>query len=218
MDNESILEKIKKLLRNKGRTAAETETALWLAQKLAIKNGIDINTVNPDEPEREPITHAQASALRRVQCECKYAAMIVNRFFAVSTFLSFGIVFVGTKTNIEIARYVYNFLVRHFRREWETKKGKLRNRQAFMDGMYQGLYYKMLLSEPKLEEKEGLVLISNKVSIKKYMDEKFKNLKSENIKPDKDSKIARQRGVASGFNTNIRKSLNKKPDDMKLLQ
>lgn len=205
--NEQVLEKIKKLLRNKGRTTEETETALFLAQKLAMKNGIDINSVNPDEPAREPITHAQAVTLARLQCECKYSAMIINRFFNVAAFVSKGIVFVGTKQQIEIARYVYNFLVRHFRREWKIKKGKLRNRQSFMAGMYDGLFHKLLISQPKIEDKEGIILISHAVATKTYIEEKFGQLKSKAVKPDKDSVRARARGIASGLETNIYKGL-----------
>lgn len=205
--NEQVLEKIKKLLRNKGRTTEETETALFLAQKLAIKNGIDINSVNPDEPTREPITHAKAAALSRIQCECKYSAMIINRFFNVRAFANSGIVFVGTSTEIEIAKYVYNFLVKHFRREWKTKRGRLRNRQSFMWGMYRGLYYKLQLLEPKHIEKEGIILTSHAVAIKNYVDEKFDRLGSMDMQPDKDSEAARRRGIASGLATNIRKGL-----------
>ena len=84
-----ILEKIRKLLRLKrGGTPDEISTALRLAQELAEKHGIDLNTVNPDEDsQRErPISHREAIIGARIQWECKYAALVADSFFNVSAF------------------------------------------------------------------------------------------------------------------------------------
>ncbi|MCL5031267.1 MAG: DUF2786 domain-containing protein [Bacteroidetes bacterium] len=117
MTDQKIIDRIKKLLRMKnGGTAAEVATALFLAQQLAGKHGIDINSIDENEPDREPITHGGLESLSRLQWECKYAALIVTGYFNVKAFyrkfIQVQIIFVGTKTDIEIARYIPSFLCR----------------------------------------------------------------------------------------------------------
>jgi hypothetical protein len=153
VSRDEVIEKIKKLLRMKrGGTVAEVETALNLARELATKHGIDIEGVNPDEEtQQRPIGHEEALTAARIQWECKYAGLIAENFFNVSVFtrrvrmkrwpfIGTGLTFVGTDWDRQIAIYVYKFLVGHFRREWNTKRGRCRNRRAFMYGMYVGLF------------------------------------------------------------------------------
>ncbi|MBI1936702.1 MAG: DUF2786 domain-containing protein [Ignavibacteriales bacterium] len=219
----SVIEKIKKLLRIKrGGTTAEIETALALAQKLAAKNNIDINSINEnDERVKEPITHLSTDSLARLQMECRYSALIANRFFNVRTFVLRGvshrIIFVGTKNDLEIARYVYNFLVRHFRNEWNNNRGKLRNRQSFMLGMYQGLFVKLIASEPVQEKKEGIIHTGHRLELTKYIDENFGELNSSKIKPEKHARTAQLRGYVAGKNTNIRKGIKTNNNALLLL-
>jgi len=204
MIEENVLEKIIKLLRMKrGGTTAEVETALFLAQKLAYKHGIDISSVNEDEPTKEPITHDHGQIIDRLQVECKYAAMIAQRFFNIHAVIGRGITFIGTKSNIEIARYVYHFLIKHFRREWKLKKKRLRNRHAFMEGMYEGLWYRLATLEPKPGEKEGLILISNQLAIADYIKKNFGALEKQELKSNSTAKAAHYHGFIAGKNTTI---------------
>lgn len=217
--NEKIIDQIKKLLRMKrGGTAAEVESALSIALKLASKYGIDINSVDPnDESKTDPITEENISILSRIQAERKYAAMIAQRFFNVRLLLISNILeltsfskksairFIGTKSDIEIAKYVYNFLVKHFQREWNTKRGRLRNRESFMFGMYQGLYYKLYDQEPKTPATPGLVLFRDR--LQKYIDEKHPNIKSKSVDPKSKADAALHRGFEAGQETNIRKAV-----------
>ncbi len=213
MSKDSIIEKIKKLLRMKrGGTPAEIETALSLVQKIAAQNNIDINSIDENETAKEPITHISSYNLSRLQMECRYSALVINRFFNVTTFVQRGIkhkiIFVGNKTNLEIADYVYNFLIKHLRYQWNNNRGKLRNRQAFMYGIYQGLFAKLYSEEKRIEQTEGIVMIGNQVAIKNYIENNFGELTSSSAKPDKDSLTASYRGYLIGKNINIRKGLN----------
>jgi hypothetical protein len=229
MEKEKAIDKIKKLLRMKrGGTTSEVETALQLAQKIAAEHDIDINSIDPnDESKREPITHLETVGLSRMQIERKYAAMIIDRFFKVKAFgnkkygataswrvkTEWTITFVGTKTNIEIAKYVYNFLVKHFQREWNTKRGRLRNRQAFMYGMYQGLFIKLAKLEPI--HKAGLILRGGE--IEKYMNDNFGETQSTKITPQSNSDKAQAAGYIAGKNTEIRKAVNEGEVNKRLL-
>jgi hypothetical protein len=82
--DETIIDKIKKLLRMKrGGTPAEIETALAMAQKLAAKHGIDINSVDPEEKLKSEMGHTDGWIGSRAPYDVRYAAKIVERFFNV---------------------------------------------------------------------------------------------------------------------------------------
>ena len=195
-----------------GGTQGEIENALFLAKKLADKHNIDLNSVDADD-HREPITHRfSGDPKSRLQFEVKYSAMIVSQFFNVKS-ISSGyskqtIVFIGTQIDIDIAEYVFNFLITHFRYEWKTKRGRLRNRQSFMYGMYIGLCYKLNQANHLLGEKEGLILCKRESEIEDYKNTRFPNLISKSHAPKKKAETAMSRGITSGLNTNIRNGLN----------
>ncbi len=217
-----ILDKIKKLLRMKsGGTAAEVETALNLAKKLADKYNIDLTAVNENQ-HREPITHSNLKTLSRLQIENKYSALIIKSFFNVNVIISTDftgkrIVFVGRESDIEIAKYTYEFLVRHFRNEWRTKRGRLKNRQSFMKGLYIGLYDKLIRSEHSQIQTEGIVLVNNSHERDKYLENQFGKLEQNKVEPDRESKAALNRGFKSGIETNLHKGISK-PQTNKMLR
>jgi len=210
-EKENTIEKIKKLLRmKKGGTLAEVETALLLAQKIANKHGIDIGSINPDEITREPITQASNKTLSRLQMESRFVAILIDRFFNVKTFVlcngSYSVVFVGTQTDIEIAMYIYTFLVRCFRNEWNNNRGRLRNRKAFMQGLFEGLYVKLNSELPLVNDPAAVVFVSHQIALKNYMDENYPNLTKTKLSDNKQS-TARYKGYMLGKKIQIRKGI-----------
>jgi hypothetical protein len=229
-EREQALDKIKKLLRMKrGGTQAEIETALNLAREIAAKFGIDLQSVNPEEEEQQrPIGHEDTIHTARLQWECKYAALICKRFFNVSAFTNhklYGwrwkhfITFVGTDWDRQIATCVWCFLVGHFRREWNTKRGRCRNRQAFMWGMYLGLRSKLEDLEPeRVEQQPGIVLVSRALERRKnYIKENFGAMRLDNAKPDGDAGKATTLGWLAGQETEIRKGVTAQRNEARLL-
>ena len=217
MNNREIIEKIKKLLRMKrGGTFAEVETALSLAQKLAHQHGIDINSIDENESAKEPITDDKIPSFR-IQIECKFAALIVKNYFNVDAILGHGVYFIGTKTNIVIAQYVYNFLVKRFRYEWNNRQGKIRNRHAFMNGMCVAICYKLHSQLPKATELEGIILTNNNAEIEKYIKEKFGKTESKSVEPDRHSKTAYRQGILAGRNVDINPALKNNSAESKML-
>ena len=222
MTTDPIIEKIKKLLRMKrGGTAAEIETALNLARELAEKHGIDLGNVNPDEETNtRPLTHKDAILSSRLQWECKYAMLICEMFFNVTGLLrsslknpytrQFHITFIGTEWDIQIATYVFKFLAGHFRREWNSRKGRLRNRQAFMYGMYHGLSSK-LDAERKtatVPDSSALVRIEQAVTRRNnYMEQTFGETRKEGCAPEGDAGKAKWAGFLAGRDTEIRQGV-----------
>ena len=209
-----IIEKIKKLLRMKrGGTPDEIATALRLAQELAEKHGIDLNAVNPDEENHErPISHDDEVIGRRVSWESEYSSLICDQFFKVRVFQSMNDArtkyvyrFVGEEWDIQIAIYVYRFLCGHFRREWKTRRGRCRNRQAFLWGMYRGLCQKLYERQPLTEQQPGLIRADRALERRKqYIQQHWGDLKSASVEPDDDASKARWLGYQAGRATEIR--------------
>lgn len=206
-----IIEKIKKLLRMKrGGTPDEIATALRLAQELAEKHGIDLGKVNPDE-EESPIHHQDAIHGARIQCECIYASLIAEQFFHVTAFKTvddsrskYVMRFVGTDWDTQIALYVYYFLARHFRSEWKHKRGRLRNRQAFMWGMFLGVKMQLKAKQPKPVQTPGIVPVERGLQRRnQYIEQRWGKLDSESVAPDNDSEKARRAGFVAGLETEI---------------
>jgi len=225
---EKILDRIKKLLRMKrGGTAAEVETALALAAELARKHGIELDGVDPDaEPDR-PITQLDAATSARIQWECKYAGLVCQQFFNVNMMLHnpktfsidgvlyrarrgnrFHLTFIGTERDIQIATYIYHFLVRHFRHCWKTGRGRLRNRQAFFYGMYHGLCSKLDEQRTGQVTGTGLILLDRALARRDaYCKAQYPNSKSTSSKPDGDADAAKYAGYVAGRKTEIRSGL-----------
>lgn len=212
-----IVEKIKKLLRMKrGGTPDEIATALAMAAELARKHGIDLSSVDPDAPEAKPISHIDAKTAARLQDECRYAALVCQHFFNVTALITdapsksfrrwrdFKIIFIGTDTDQQIALYVFEFLCGHFRRAWIRRPNKrLRDRSAFLNGMFQGLCSKLDSQRAQQVSGEGLMRLDQQVVRRsQYMAENFGETKSTSIKSS-DSQAALYAGWVEGKKTEI---------------
>jgi hypothetical protein len=222
MNKDEIIEKIKKLLRMKrGGTPAEVETALNMARELAAKHNIDIEGVNPDEESHreQPIGHEDALLAARIQWECKYAGLITQNFFNVQMLLRrtvarrngwpvpvYAITFIGTEWDRQIGVYVFEFLCGHFRREWTRRRGRCRNRQAFLYGMYIGLGAKLKEQRDRnTPSGPGLVRLERAVERRKlYMEQTFGATTTQDSTPDSDAEAAKYAGYLAGRDTEIR--------------
>lgn len=213
--NDPILEKLKKLLRMKrGGTPEEIATALRLAQKLAQDNGIDLSSVDPDAEPPRPIGHESTHPKARLQWEEKYAAMICDRWFNVSAFIhekaqGHCVTFVGTEVDRRIASYVHHFLVGHFRREWKTRHGRIRNRQAFMYGMYIGVNSKLRERQPNRIDGDPLAvaLLSQEKARDAYIAGMPGKSTAVEIRPDGKATASMNSGFEAGRKTEIRQGV-----------
>jgi uncharacterized protein DUF2786 len=214
MSQESIIEKIKKLLRMKrGGTAGEIDNALAMAAELARKHGIDLASVNPDdEAKSETVTHVEDVLKLRIPGEAKFAAGICVNFFNVGIIVRRparfcwekkkpnSIVFCGTPLDIEIARYVFVFLQRHFRQSWSDRTNRrLKNRQAFYHGMYLGLGCKLEAAK-QAQAGVGLIHLSRALERRnEYLSRLFPHAKSKNINSDDSgAHAAKYAGIVEG--------------------
>lgn len=223
-DQEKALDKIKKLLRMKrGGTADEIETALALAAEIARKHGIDMDSVDPDAEPAQRIGHIDATTSARIQWECKYAGLVCQEFFNITLILrqkrkltvrsfprlasDYILIFIGLDRDIQIALYVYRFLVRHFRHCWKTGRGRCRNRRAFLYGMYLGLCTKLQERNQCINE-AGLILIDRQVALRKeYERSLFGEVGTHDTTPERGALAAKRAGYLAGRVTEIRSGL-----------
>ena len=219
MNNSAITDKLRKLLRmQRGGTVDEIATALRLAQDLAAKHGIDLSQVDPNvEPSADAkVGHERDILGSRMAQESKFAASICVGYFNVEVILSqvrypriILINFVGTSTDIAVAKYVFGFLRSHFRACWKNRTNRrLRDRDAFLYGMYLGVCSK-LHSRRSTATGSGLVAVDLAITRRKsYVEEHFPKTTEQEI-PKSDSIAAQRAGWTEGKKTEIRSAIDK---------
>ncbi len=215
-----IIEKIKKLLRlSRSSNAHEAQLAMQRALELAREHEISVEGLNPDEAAREKaVTHRDSEEHLRISYDKEYAVRICCRFFHVRAIfvkvittrrgypeLGTKITFVGRRAELEIALYVYHFLLQHFGFCWRKHRGRCRNRHAFVDGMFHGLYAKLAEGEPPRDAKgTELVLRELDTYVAAVVGE---TTRGEFRKPDHEANAAARAGWLAGQQTNIRTPL-----------
>lgn len=216
MTRDEALSKIKKLLTTSGRTEAEIDTAQILAAAIADRHNIDLAEVDRVEQERQMvITHRAVGEWAKVPTEVEYASLICGRFFEVSPFTRTRLwveemVFVGTEWHLQIAEYVFHFLVKEFRWQWNKRRGRCKKRKPFIYGCYVALYQKLAIRFERKTESEGLE-ISWKAKREKYIAENFGEMTSSSVAPKDKKSVAANRGYRAGQDIEIRPGLNADP-------
>lgn len=183
--------------------------------QLAREHDVAVEGLNPDEAARERVIgHQDTEAWQRVSYDKHYAARICGRFFHVKTIIvrcvmhvrgwpkiGTKISFVGRRSDLEIALYVYGFLVHHFAFCWRKHRGRLRNRHAFVDGMFMGIYSRLMETETPRDAK-GTELVVRELET--YIAAVFGKTKAEEYRqPDHNARAASNAGWIAGRQTNI---------------
>ncbi len=221
-----IIERIKKLLRlARSSNPHEAQLAMQRALALAEEHRVAIEGLNPDECAKEKkVTHQETEISARLSYDKRYAWAICRNFFNVDTVqiacirmvdgwprAGVKMAIVGTAADIEIARYVSGFLVQHFAFCWRTFRGRFRNRQAFVHGMFCGIYDKLEEKRPKKPIGTELVVRERDTYIALHVGKtKQKPLGT----PDHDAHGAEMAGYLHGQKTEIRTAL--KPAEAQL--
>ncbi len=209
--NPEIIAKLKAMLNRNGRTEAEADTFQIMAAAFAEKHGVDIAALDAaEERQASVITHKQVGEWGKCPPEADYAAAICKGFFEVDPITSSGwterIQFVGTAHHIEVAEYVFNFLLREFRWQWNHRRGRCRNRKAFLYGCMIALFNK--LEQRFAKPATGSELeVSWKAKRRSYIAEKWPKLTSNPLEPQKTG-VATSRGYQAGVSIEIRPGVN----------
>ncbi|KAF0176484.1 MAG: hypothetical protein FD161_3023 [Limisphaerales bacterium] len=209
--NPTIISKLKAMLNRNGRTEAEADTFQIMAAALADKHGIDIAALDAAEARQASvIMHKQVGEWGKCPPEADYAAVICKSFFEVDTITSCGwterMQFVGTAHHLEVAEYVFNFLLREFRWQWNHRRGRCRNRKQFLYGCMVALHTKLSarFAKPATEAVE----VSWKAKRQAYIAATFSKLTTTPLAPKQVGGAATQRGFRAGSEIEIRPGVN----------
>jgi hypothetical protein len=221
MTRDEVLEKIRKLLRL-ARSANPHEAGIALAKAMALaqEHKLELDDVDPDQPDKPATTHRETPAFGRLSYDRKFALILTRRFFRVSELVQdtlrktrYGyqigvkIALIGTPSDCEIALYVYTFLVRHFAYCWNHHRGRCRNRAAFVRGMFEGIYDQLADAEPPAVD-SARDPKAIEISRHAYIAEHFGKTKDLDTNlPDEHASAARYAGYVQGRRTEIRPAI-----------
>lgn len=161
--NNELIEKIKKLLAlSESANEHEAELALQKASELAIKHNIELASVRSYNLTEEDINSINVTVGKRSPIVNRYVTSILKNHFQVEIIKlgsrehGFSYIFVGTPTNNQIAKFVFDFLTPEFTRRWNKYSNndytETKERASFYVGLYTGLNQKLRDQKKKTED------------------------------------------------------------------
>jgi hypothetical protein len=153
-------------------TPAEVETAMAMAQKLAIKHRIDLSTVSVEDSGLDARSQEEmveesirtGKGYRRPPAS-KYLISILLQFFSVEILQGSGrnssnLSFIGRSSDVAFAKYAYEYLHRAFGVQWVKYKrdynAPMSQRNSFYIGVYEGVC-KALAAAKEQDERQLLL-------------------------------------------------------------
>ena len=204
-------EKIKKLLSlASSSNENEAKAAAAMASKLMIKHNISAQEVNTEKTYTEHTVNEQ----KRTPTEAKYILNILNDYFFVKAFVSRNrltnttkCLLMGTPENVEIASYVFDYLVRSFRDTWNDYKKENKtngtSKQAFYFGLYEGLQEKLKAAKVEVETEIGIAVVPD-AGISRWLNERGVQVRKSSSKVSTNDSDALSAGQYAGKNMEIR--------------
>lgn len=166
--NSSCIEKIKKLFAlAQSDNANERDAALGKAQRIATENNIDLALLDLSDAgvlKEEEMVEDKVEAGNRFEVHKKFAANIVSQVCRVDLVYWTGrakqISFIGKKSDVEFAKWLYPFLLDEYVRRWnyERKANGLPagHRNTFFLGIKRGQEIK-IRDEREAAERETIL-------------------------------------------------------------
>lgn len=165
---ENIIERVKKLLKlSESPNEAEAALALAKAQEYALEFDLDLACVAISEQKKEEFVKEDINLnAKRKSVTHSDVVYLLNRFFNVKMLQSTGnirwsgavIHFIGKKSDVEIAKYIYGYLNHTFMALWHEYRAQnplinTKARGSYITGLRMGLE-KKLQEEKKKKENE----------------------------------------------------------------
>jgi len=226
---EKLIEKIQKLLAlATSPNENEAKAASAKAQELMIRYNLEISELEV-KPEVELDIFYQADN-NIISFKDKLIASILNDYFNVYIIINvsskisfFGnkpmrpkhLKIAGTKENIEIAKYVFDYLSMAFDNCWEqyrkTNGAKISAKKSFFDGLTAGFKETLKINQKVCEEK-GLVVIKDP-SLREQFGRLTKGTR-DSFKKDQEANVA---GFEAGQKMKIAKAVGTTENSNKML-
>lgn len=214
-----ILERIKKLLRlGQSSNSAEAALAMQRAFELASKHGVEVESLDLDE-RTEKLVHEYFQCGQRPGYLRLRILNILVRYFRVEVCLSYPrVVFAGRESDVQIAGYVYEFLVwagqKALRDFIAAEKAARRTTNAakknnFTQGFIYGIASQLEAAKPKeIEDSKSAIVLAEKAARQAYIKELIPNQETKKLKGPPQNRSALMRGWDEGKQTNINQPLN----------
>lgn len=218
MSTEDIIEKVQKLLAlATSPNENEARSAAAMAHKLLAKYNLSMEEVEEAKLEEEFVAVEKNEERQREPVEHRFIFAILQKYFFVkivhnrirySNKSNYHFTIVGRKHNVEIAKYVYDFLMRAFRDNFlrfRTETGSpVKARKSYYLGMYHGLVDQLKKNEEVIGSDCTSLVRKDDQMIAKFMDKIFGNI-TEGKRYNVNANDARavNAGVQDGRNTRI---------------
>lgn len=209
----STYEKIQKLL-SLANSANENEAkaAAKKASELLVKYNLSVQDIEIKEYENQVL-----SERTRAVSEEKYILSLLTKYFFVQTYFNRSrksktttCKVVGTPENLEIAHYVYDFLLRSFRnsfKEYRKLSGcDLDARQSYYFGLHEGLKEQFELAKTAVQNETGLV-VTKDLGLVRYLNKEVGGLRNTSSSVNSSNASARSAGRDAGKSMSIRKGV-----------
>lgn len=218
--DEKVLDKIKKLLAlANSSNEHEASLAAQRAQKLLLKYNLTMQSVEKHDSDYVNRVVEERTFLRT---EDKFVSRILTDHFFVRVFSqrlrtegyeigkqnSFAqVVLLGTKSNVEIASYIRDFLINEFHSCWISYRREsgcpASYQQSYYYGLLRGLDEKLKAQKKEVEQEMGLIWVSDPKLDQILAD---MEVRSKKTKLDFQSQAVAD-GESDGQNIKIRKAL-----------
>jgi hypothetical protein len=231
--NETIIIKIKKLLSlaENNSSVEESESALTKAMEMATKHDIEIAKLERNSSTatvKEPIIKDWWDmGIKKTPVSHVWITGLIKEHFKVRVIKSggrssgVGYYFVGTKRDIEFAKYLINYLSNTFTRLWKSFYSKNPHislkggKESFFFGLNVGLDKKlsaakeMTVSQESLEDKQSysLTIIDHTKALQTAVESFFPTLGKARVKRIGVVSDAYEQGFSDGGNININTAL-----------
>lgn len=241
MENNNILEKVKKLLAlANSSNENEAKLASARAQALLTKHNLAMSDVN--SVDQRYVNDLFRTGKKCQSQEWKFVQAIVREFFFVeicgtkqrfspdslrydpwdrNNYEECYMIF-GQPHNVEIATYMIDFLTRAFKDSFKAYRkstgAPVGHKGSYYHGLWQGLREQLLESQKSVEQETGLVVVKDKDLADFMSDALNGNVKSKSLSTNVRSGEAMAAGSEKGKNMTLSKGIGGSADKTKVGQ
>ena len=212
-DKEKIVSKIKKLmeLATNNPEEKEKESAMRHAQRLMTIYNLEMTDL--DSVESDYINDDTIDLLKSYRSETNWAGVIVQEHFFVKIVLNKTknkIHVLGKPENVQVAKYIFEFLKQEFRRNWQNYKTEMNiqgtdGKTDYCKGLFLGLHAKLTEEKTATIQERGLVLRKD-IKLDDFAENQFDKLKKSKPRQNGNDKI-KMDGYEDGRKINIKRGL-----------
>lgn len=224
--NTKLIDRIQKLLSlATSPNEHEAKLAAAKANEMLVKHNLSISDVELQARTDDSYENREVGTYKVMPFEARWVIKIMDRHFFVKSIYREArrykvsekgmakVWFVGEKTNVEVASYVFQFLVNKYKQLWKEYQSHngLRHelKGAYYEGLTAGLSYQLSERRKDVESSMALVVVDDP-NLQRQMEKYFPKLGTSSLRPMvRDDEIASD-GFAKGKDLHIARGIEKK--------